>query len=293
MAFDVNSLPDYVEQRRLPLISKTVLGAKTMQYINVQTDVKHQAAINIVNSDLTLGDGSACGWSETGSTALSQRIITAGDFKINLSYCDKALLNKWAGYEVRVAAGEKRLPFEEEFTNEVIEKLAAQVDKVLWLGNTTPAATGILSELKAASAIATAPTADDAMSQAMQSNALAKIGTGDDVIAFCNHKFYNEYVVELIEKNLYHYSAGDGSDVVIPGTQIKLVPTVGLDFNTEGVVVIARKDNLFAGVDMVNDAEKFDLWYSKDNREFRLAIEFAVGGQVAFLDEVYACAVTR
>ena len=32
--------------------------------------------------------------------------------------------------------------------------------------------------------------------------------------------------------------------------------------------------------------ETFDLWYSKDNQEFRLAVKFNAGVQVAFPDEV-------
>ena len=37
---------------------------------------------------------------------------------------------------------------------------------------------------------------------------------------------------------------------------------------------------------MEGDDEKFDLWYSKDNQEFRLAINFNAGVQVAFPDEI-------
>ena len=36
---------------------------------------------------------------------------------------------------------------------------------------------------------------------------------------------------------------------------------------------------------MQNDNETFDFWYSKDNQEFRLAINFVEGVQVAFPDE--------
>lgn len=36
---------------------------------------------------------------------------------------------------------------------------------------------------------------------------------------------------------------------------------------------------------MEGDEEKFDLWYSKDNQEYRLAINFVVGVQIAFPNE--------
>ena len=37
---------------------------------------------------------------------------------------------------------------------------------------------------------------------------------------------------------------------------------------------------------MLDDAETFDLWYSKDNREYRLAVQFNAGTQVAYPNEV-------
>ena len=43
---------------------------------------------------------------------------------------------------------------------------------------------------------------------------------------------------------------------------------------------------MFYGTDLENGEELFDIWYSKDNREFRLAIEFTAGVQVAFQDEI-------
>ena len=51
-------------------------------------------------------------------------------------------------------------------------------------------------------------------------------------------------------------------------------------------MVAADPANLFYGVDMADDAETFDLWYSKDNQEFRLAIKFNAGAQIAFPDQV-------
>ena len=53
-----------------------------------------------------------------------------------------------------------------------------------------------------------------------------------------------------------------------------------------GIIVAGDKRNFFHGVDMLGDQEKFDLWYSKDNREFRLAVEFNLGSQVAYPNKV-------
>ena len=68
------------------------------------------------------------------------------------------------------------------------------------------------------------------------------------------------------------------------GSNIKIKAVSGLDGT--GAIVAADPRNLFYGTDMQGDSEKFDFWYSKDNQEFRLAIEFGLGVQVAFPNEV-------
>ena len=40
------------------------------------------------------------------------------------------------------------------------------------------------------------------------------------------------------------------------------------------------------GVDLINDKEEFDLFYSKDDRVWKLVIEFVLGFQIAFPDEM-------
>lgn len=88
----MTSLPEYVEQRRLPLIAAAVLGGDTAKLFNLQTDVKTSAALNLLTTDVEFGDGSECGWDEAGAQTLSQRILETGLIKINMGYCDKVML---------------------------------------------------------------------------------------------------------------------------------------------------------------------------------------------------------
>ena len=88
----MTSLPEYVEQRRLPLIAAAVLGGDTAKLFNLQTDVKTSAALNLLSTDVEFGDGSTCGWDEAGTQTLSQRILETGLIKINMAYCDKVML---------------------------------------------------------------------------------------------------------------------------------------------------------------------------------------------------------
>jgi hypothetical protein len=93
---------------------------------------------------------------------------------------------------------------------------------------------------------------------------------------------FRSFVQALVEKNYYHYDGKALNDeIVIPGTNVKLIAVNGLN-GTKKMIAGQLDRNFFYGCDMMNDQEKFEFWYSQDNREFRLAIEFNAGVQVAF-----------
>lgn len=88
----MESLPKYVEEHRLPLIAKAVLGGNSAKLFNLQTGVKTSAALNLLSTDVEFGDGSTCGWDPTGTQELSQRLLETGLIKINMPYCEKDML---------------------------------------------------------------------------------------------------------------------------------------------------------------------------------------------------------
>lgn len=292
MAIDVTNLTGYVDQERLPLIKKAVLNAKSAQLFNLQTGVKSKAALNLLSTEVVFGDGSSCGWNEAGTSTLSQREIEVGKIKINMSFCDRTLLDTWAGYEVKVAAGKEKLPFEEYFVNSVIENVNAKIEKTIWQGNTSDsdadeqAFDGLLTILgneagvvTAGSTGATATVFDVYASIPAEVLDKASIVMGTDS--------FRELVLDLMQQNLYHYNPViDGEmQITLPGTSTKVYGVNGLN-GTDKVVAGDLQGNFFFGTDMEGDAEVFDLWYSKDNQEFRLAIKFNAGVQVAFPDQV-------
>ena len=84
MAINVSALTAYVEEQRLPLIRKTVFAAPSTKYFNLQTGIKHSAALNILNTEVTFGDGATCGWDEAGTSSFSQRTLEVGNYKVNM-----------------------------------------------------------------------------------------------------------------------------------------------------------------------------------------------------------------
>ena len=68
--------------------------------------------------------------------------------------------------------------------------------------------------------------------------------------------------------------------MIVPGTNVKIVAVKGL--NGTSRMVLSRVANLYVGVDMLNDAEDFNIFYSQDNDEVRFISKFKLGVQVAF-----------
>lgn len=285
MAINVNGLETYVDEQRLPLIKKAVLGGKSVGMFNLQTGVKKSAALNLINVTPTLQAG-GCGFNAQGDATLSQRVINTELLKVNMEFCDKDLLAYWAGYEVKVGAGKEQLPFEEYLTSAVIEGINEKVENLVWQGDKSKGAEfdGILTIL-----------ADEDVVKAQGTGAYGAIKAAYSAIPvavlpkatiFVGADTFRSYMLEMVEKNFYHYAA-DGADVqefIVPGTNTKVVAVNGL--NGTNKVVAADPANLFYGCDMLDDAETFDLFYSKDNRAFRLVVEFNGGTQVAYPNEV-------
>lgn len=292
MAVNLTSLTQYVDQERLPLIRKAVVGNRSAQEFYLMTGVKGSTALNLLDTEVVFGDGSTCGWTEAGTSKLSQRTLVPGAVKVNMSFCDKAMLKYWMNYDVRVAAGQKNLPFEEDFVNGVIDGVKANLEKLMWQGNTpTDAFDGIVKIAEAATLAATVTYAVGATVSSIVKDVYDKIPTAayskGEVVMYMGSDMYRKYIQELIANgNLVITNALNDvampDSILIPGTNVRVIGVAGLD--TVGKVFASYKDNFVFGTDMAGDDEKFELWYSQDNREFRLAIEFTAGVQIAYPD---------
>lgn len=289
----VDTIVGYVDQQRVPLIGKSVLGAKTPKYFNLMTGVKGTTALNILDADPELQCGDECGFDYANGTTFTQREIQVIPFKVNMVFCDKNLLDTWANYEVKVAAGIKNLPFEEEWTGQIVAKVQDQLEKFIWTGGNycEKEVKGIEQILSTEGAHNVTFNTGDSIYNKLVELFLALPATvqaADDVVAFVNYQAYNKLVQELLSASQYHLDVTNLEDgIVLPGTRVKVVPTQGIGSGTadKTLAVMGRASNFYFGTDMRGDSEVFDLWYSKDNREFRLAIEFTAGAQVAFPDE--------
>lgn len=288
MAVDLTSLPLYVEQERLPLIKKAVLSAKSASLFNLQTDIKTSAAINLLSVNPTLQAG-GCGWNDAGTAKLSQRQINTKMLKINQSFCDKDFLKYWTSYQVKVGVGKETLPFEEYFTSSIIDSVKTGIERMIWQGDDSANQfKGILPILAAEEEVVAVEVTEGTSAYEAVKATYAAIPEEvlENAVIFVGADTFRSYMMEMVEKNFYHYAAdgADAQEFIVPGTNTKVIAVNGL--NGSKKIVAGDPANFFYGCDMMNDAETFELWYSKDNREYRLAVQFNAGVEVAYPSEI-------
>lgn len=294
MAFNVNSLSTYVEENKGDLIAKSIFGAVTTDYVTIQTGLKGKTAINILDVDVTFQDGSTCGFNPEGNDTFTQRFINPKHVKVDKEWCDKDLLGKYTQYEVVTAATGKELPFEAEILGQLADGVKAGIEEMIWNGFSGNELTGDAGEgfdhIIASEVNAKITGYDGTNAWAKLNEAYLNVSTEilgkEDLMVYASVGFFESLVLELVNANLYHYNPNDKTgEITMPGTGVKIVRCNGMS----GVeAVIARKSNMFYGVDLESDSTNIDVWYSKDNKTFRATVEFVIGMQIAFPNEVVA-----
>lgn len=304
MSLDVNGLTAWVDENKMPLIKKSVLGGRTLQYVTIQPEIKSTATINILDSTLVLQAG-ACGFSNNGTTALTQRDLSVCPLKVNESICLDTLESYYTQTMMNAGSYNESIPFEQLYAEDKAAKIAAAIEDNIWKGNspsftaytacdgyihlfentdasgsTVNGNTGSVTALTASNIIAVV----DAMAAAVPTDII----DAEDLVLFMGYDTYRLWATALRNANLFHYTGaeaqGDGFTQMIPGTNIKVVATRGL--NSTNRMYLSRAANFYFGTDLLSDWEQFDIFYSKDNQEVRFVAKFKFGVNVAFPDFV-------
>lgn len=311
MAFNVSALADYTEQNEALLVTSSVLGAKTASLIksagNVMVGVKSSETINIMDTDAIFQSGASCGFNASGSTSFTQRTVTVGKIKVNEAMCPKDLEAKYLQKALPTGSMYDSIPFEQEFTEKKAKRIASQLEIGLWQGDTASANVnlnkfdGLLKLVGAAAGvvdsnvvafISGAPLASitaanvvsifDGVYKAMP----ATIVSYDDVVIFCGMDTFRTYTIALKNANMFHYTVDVKADneFVLPGTTIKVIAVQGLNGTND--ILAGRLSNFFLGTDLLNEEEKFEVFYAKESDQVRFVSEFKLGINFAFPDEL-------
>ena len=312
MALDLTGLTAYIDEQNFPMVTKALIGGRTASLLTPQLGVKGKTKINLMDVDVVMQDGSGCAWNASGNVDLTQREIDAKQVKINLEFCPKELNAYYWRTQMAAGTHQESLPFEEQFANYLVEKVQNEIEKVIWNGDFAggsgnlamfdglliPSASFTDCNVSTGSfptPLATAITISnvlEAIERIYVETPSAAVAKGDFKIFLGTDKF-RVLAAALMNGNgltsaggqLNNYTSSfDPLRLIFPGTNIEIVGVGGLEASND--IVGFSVANAFLGMDLSEDSSKIESWYSQDDRKFRVAMEFTMGTQFAYPDQV-------
>lgn len=314
MGFVVSSLANYTEENATQLVASSVLGAKTISLIkdqgNVMLGVKSAETVNIMDTDAFFQDGSSCGFNASGTTTFTQRTLTVGKIKVNEALCPKDLESKYLQKALPAGSSYDSIIFAAEYSQRKADKIAAQLEIASWQGDTA-SANGNLNKFDGFAKLVAAASASvihantttyygtplaasagittsnvinviDAVYKALPAEIVSK----DDAVIFVGMDVFRTYTIALKNANLFAYNF-DGkadSELILPGTSIRVIAVQGL--NGLSKIYGGRVSNMFFGTDLLDEQERFELFFAKEADQVRFVAEFKAGVQIAFPAEM-------
>ena len=309
MAFVVSGLTNYTKETQLELLVKAMFSSKTASLLQgagqVIPGIKSAEALPLLSSDVFFqADG--CGYSASGNTTISQRVLTVGKVKVEETLCPKTLETKFTQQGLAAGSPVDLGVFQDQIGAEKAGKIAEAIETAIWQGSLSGSGNnskwdGFLTILTAlgfggagdpvkgnvadAYTSITSSNIDDIIATIYSVIPAALLGKPDLMIAMGTDTF-RLYRTWLVGANLFHYAATETAEmeIVDPITGIKIYGLNGM--NGTNKIVAGLWSNLFIGTDMMNEEEEYKFWYSQDNDEVRYRATFKYGTQIAFPEQI-------
>jgi hypothetical protein len=304
MAYNFGNLAVYTEQQSLPLVVKSLFSAKSASILTPMTGIKSSKSVNLMDTDAVFQSGDNCGFTASGTTTFSNRSLTVGRIKVNEAICPKKLEEYWMQTQLPIGSRYTSIPFEQQYAELKAGKTAEQIETAIWQGDTASGNTnantnkfdGFIKLINAASG-STVSGNTGAVSGITNANAFAvmqgvynqiptTILDKEDLKIVCGWDTFRKLVANLTNLNLFHYnpSVDAAGEVVLPGTNVTVVALNGL--NGTNRIFAMRLSNMFFGTDLLNEDERFEIFFAKEADEVRYVAEFKAGVQFAYATEI-------
>lgn len=300
MAFnlDLTDIKGYVANKEDILVSKVVTGTETAKMFNVQNGITTDTAIHGLITSLSIQDGANCGFNANGSQKITQRVLEPAYMKVNTQYCPKDFYGTYKHYETKVAMGKSPLPLEEALVEDIVKSIAVENERLLWSGKKASGdlIDGLTTIIASDSAIPSANKFTSSETSVLKRLNEMYVKVGDKrVKAFISSASYRQLITELIAENYVATFHDDNIDksiqrFILPGTNFEVYGVDGIadtDTNIYGLV----PEEVFVGMDNSEDASAFDLFWSEDDRVYKLVIEWVLAINYMFSDNVYVFGV--
>jgi len=316
MAFSFDTMTAYVEENRADLISKAILGAKTLGLgVDIRTGIKSSEKIPVLESTVPF-QAAACSFTSSGTTTFSQVSIAT----VGIQFAEQLCLNDLNTYFTQkylpAGANIDSLSIAQQIIDRKIAQVAKNVEQMIWQGKTTYTNSSVLKQMNGwLSTIDTAGTAVAATASTLNSTNVLTIFddvyskvpaaaiANEPIVAFCGYDTFRILAAKITSTyGIYgsQYTTDNvwnNWELMYPGTNMKVVAVPGMNNDNAvdtGVLPTAVKNriiatyasNLVYGTDLQSDTDNMEAWWSKDDRVWKLYGAFRAGVAVKFIDHV-------
>lgn len=305
MSYNLAGLSAYTNQQTLPLITKSLFDARTVSLITKQVGVKYVSALNLMDTTTAFAYGNSCGFNGANNTTdFTQRSLTAVHTKVHEAICPKTLEQYWMQTQLQAGSMPNTIPFEQAYAEQKVKSIQKALETAVWQSSSVVTA-GAMDGFAKIFADASVTDLNDtaygwatdlsfATLQSTASNAIKLLNTFetylpadikgyDDVVIFCGYDVFTAIKQGLVAQNYFNISYLNGVEnyeLTLPGSNIKLIGVNGLNGTYD--LYAGRLAHFIFGTDLLNEEERFEIFYAKEADEVRFVCEFKAGVQIAF-----------
>lgn len=294
MAFTVTS--NYAGKAFGQYISAALKEAKSLEGLTVLENVKYKENIRKMNASSIVADAT-CDFTDAGTLALTEKVLTPKNLQINLDLCKKTLLSGFEAEEMKAGAFNRTAPtFDQYVLSYFGEIIADAVEGSIWSGADASAGQfeGFLTATTGAFAVdggvvqtdntggaGTAYTAANIISnlQTLVAGIPANVYGRDDLRIYMNMKTYRFYISAI--STLGYVNAYNMQGDYVPVFEgITIQPCPGMP---DDELVAAETSNLFFGTDLLSDntnIKMLDMTDLDGSDNMRVVAKFSGGVQV-------------
>jgi hypothetical protein len=301
MATTLSITSTYAGQFAGQYIAPALFSGKTLGEggITVKPNIAYKEVIKKVTLDSNLIKDASCDFTDTGSIALTERILQPKELQVNLDICKTPFVSDWESAQMGFSAF-KTLP--KTFSDFLIGQLSAEVAEAteisIWRGSaaTSGQFDGLVPALTAdATVVDVASTASGGVTVA---NVIAELQKTYDAIpvALWGKEDLYIYVAQNVARDYISALGGFGASglgangIQGMGTQwypngplsfggVKLFVTNGL---ADSYMVAAQKSNLFFGTGLLSDhnlVKTLDMQDLDGSQNVRFIMRYTAGVQ--------------
>ena len=295
-------------------LSAALLSGSTIANggIEVMPNVKFKSVIQKIATDAIVKDAT-CDFDATSTVTLTEKVLLAEEFQVNLQLCKKDFHSTWQSVEMGYSSFDS-LPtsFADFLISHVAAKVAEKTEQNIWRGATANA-----GEFNGFTALLTAdaglPSAQEvAGTTVTAANVITELGKIVDAIPA---KLYGKedlyiYVSQNIARAYVRALGGFGASGLgangsnAQGTQwynngslsfdgVKIFVANGLASN---IMIAAEKSNLFFGTGLLSDTNEvrvIDMQDLDGSQNVRVILRFTAGVQYAIVEDICTYGITN